>query len=444
MVTSTKNKTGRPIAVYHPTFPSDPIPGLMRLKDGRWRASGPDRYTFTERDEKLAIAHYLQWKAKRSAFNLGTVKVHTSAEEAMIDMARRTIEAGGSLQANVAMPSEGPKTYTVTDHSLRPEQWVWLREQLLTRRTWVAQMVGVEQIGWLTDLKRPTPSPTLDEVGKLYLDNAKISDNWRAKCKAFWAEFTKAVEVPKLRDIEQEHIIDYADMMHEAAQTPTYVRQRFGAVKAIINYPTKRGKWAEDAKRVLTYCSVLVPPKKSATDPNPISSEDFHKLYTKADIQMKAALMLGLNAAMYAGEVAALNWSDLDLSKGVLCTERSKTRITRVAMLWPQTIAVLQKLPRKAQPLFVTEAGTQADYLCIYRMFKTTRNAAELDIVQFSQIRDGAYTAAVEAGTDLNICRLLAGHAIGISDHYVKRRPTMVASACDAVGAAYKIDQLKG
>ena len=87
--------------------------------------------------------------------------------------------------------------------------------------------------------------------------------------------------------------------------------------------------------------------------------------------------------------------------------------------------------------MFLTEAGTQADYLCIYRLFKVVRKAAGLESVQFAQLRDGSYTAAVEAGIDLNVCRLLAGHATGISDHYVKRRPTMVAAACDAVRAAY-------
>jgi hypothetical protein len=54
-------------------------------------------------------------------------------------------------------------------------------------------------------------------------------------------------------------------------------------------------------------------------------------------------------------------------------------------------------------------------------------------------VRDSSYTAAVEAGIDLNVCKLLAGHSTGISDHYVKRRPQMVAAACDAIAKAYPL-----
>jgi integrase len=182
---------------------------------------------------------------------------------------------------------------------------------------------------------------------------------------------------------------------------------------------------------------VLVPPSKSATDPNPVTPEQFKKLLGQADDVMTAALLLGLNCCMYGGEVAALDWSELDLDKATLVTSRNKTKVIRVATLWPRTVEALRKLPRKTAAVFVTEAGTQADYLCIYRLFKVVRKAAGLEKVQFSQIRDASYTAAVEAGVDLDTCRLLAGHATGISDHYVKRRPQMVAKACEAIQAAY-------
>ena len=77
---------------------------------------------------------------------------------------------------------------------------------------------------------------------------------------------------------------------------------------------------------------------------------------------MKAMLLLALNCCMYGREVASLNWSDLDLQKGVLNSERN--------------------------------------------------------------------------GIELNIVRVLAGHATGISDHDVKRRPQIVAAACSAVYGA--------
>jgi hypothetical protein len=67
------------------------------------------------------------------------------------------------------------------------------------------------------------------------------------------------------------------------------------------------------------------------------------------------------------------------------------------------------------------------------------RKAIGLETVQFSQVRDSAYSAAAEAGIDLNVCRVLAGHATGIPDNYIKRRPKMVESACEAIRQAYRV-----
>jgi integrase len=253
------------------------------------------------------------------------------------------------------------------------------------------------------------------------------------------------VEVTKLRDLSQEHIVDYGDMVEDQARTPTYARQRFGAIKSIINFGPKRAKWAEDAKRAFALCAVLVPPKKSSTDPRPISIEHFHALYRVADQQVRTMLLLMLNACMYGGEVAALHWSDLNLAKAVLTTERSKTSVVRVATLWAESVAALRQVPRQTNAVFLTDATRmQHNYQTVYKSFKAVRKAAKLDgLVQLSDIRDGSYTAAVEAGVDLNVCRLLAGHVTGISDHYVKRRPTMVADACDSIRNAYRIAELR-
>jgi integrase len=432
MISSTARKTGRPIKV-HKDRHGNQIEGLQRLKDGRWRAYGKERFTFTEPDEDLAIARFRKWKEGKTNPELGTVESFDDPADAAKALAKRA-RASGDATLTI---SKKDGAHVVTDVTLTPHQWSWLRRQIVDRPVWVAQMVGIEQIGYLSDIPKPTISPSLDEVGQLYIDKPKLTPNWKAKAKIFWREFTDCVQVETLREITQEKVVDYFDMVIEAGGSPTYIRQRFGTIKTIINYPTKRGKWALDAKRALAFCGVLVSPKKSATDPRPIPQEDFRALLAKADTQTRAILLLALNCCMYGSEVGSLCWSDLDLEKGTLSSTRSKTGIVRIATLWPETIAALRKLSRRGDAIFLTEAGTQADYLCVYRLFKIVRRAAGLEQLQFAMIRDGAYTAAVEAGTDLNVCRLLAGHATGISDHYVKRRPRMVAAACDAVRNFY-------
>ena len=406
----------------------------MRLGDGRWRASGSEKFTFSESDEDLAVIRFRQWKANKNGTDL--IHIPIAIESSTMHATNADVNAVFHPRPETFFNADGT---AVTTRAAFPDAiWSWVRREILTRPQYVAHMTGIEQIGYLSEIQKPATSPSLEEVGNLYLDKPSISDNWRAKCELFWQEFCKTVEVRKLRDLTQEHLIKYADMVQAAAETPTYTRQRFGAIKSIINHPPKRGKWAVDAKRALAFCAVLVPPKKSAVDPTPISRDAFQALLKAADDSMKAILLLALNACMYGGEVAVVEWSDVDLDKRTLCTERSKTGIVRIATLWPRTVDALRKLPKVISPIFVT-SGTkmQHNYQTVYKTFKAVRKAANLPAVQFGHIRDGAYTAAVEAGIVLDVCRLLAGYATGISDHYVKRRPQMVAAACAAIEAAY-------
>jgi integrase len=400
------------------------VRGLSRRPtDGRWRVIGSN-VTFTCDDEALAIHRYLTQYAPARA-------------SAVVDFPVPAVKPHSRVEDMPVLTTFDPVSRRATQHISEAAAWAWVREQILARPHYVAQMTGIEQIGYLADLPKPTASPTLVDVGELYLGHARISANWRSKCRLFWQEFRDCAGVPKLRDLTQEHLVAYGDMVREAAPSPTYARQRFGAVKAIVNYPTKRGKWAEDCKRALALCAVLVPPGKAAADPDPITPEAFQSLYRNADARMKAVLLLALNCCMYAAEVAALDWRDFDLDKATLVTARAKTQIVRIATLWPSTVAALRALPRRTEALFLTEAGTRADYLSVYRLFRGVRKLADLEHVQFAQIRDGAYTAAAESGVPLDVCRLLAGHSSGISDHYVKRRPQMVASACAAIEEAY-------
>lgn len=45
--------------------------------------------------------------------------------------------------------------------------------------------------------------------------------------------------------------------------------------------------------------------------------------------------------------------------------------------------------------------------------------------------------AAIEGGADITKARLLAGHKVGISDHYIKRNPKMVEDVCIAIEKHY-------
>jgi len=57
---------GRRQIPYRPSWGGDPIPGLYKCPDGRWRINATGQ-KFTEHDERRAISKFRQWEAQHKA-----------------------------------------------------------------------------------------------------------------------------------------------------------------------------------------------------------------------------------------------------------------------------------------------------------------------------------------------------------------------------------------
>ncbi|MDB5296516.1 MAG: Phage integrase family protein [Phycisphaerales bacterium] len=427
-------KVGRKTKPYRTSW-GETIDGLYRLPDKRWRITETGQ-RFTQPDERLAVLHFRQLERSKARHAV-KLSVPLASPDAMT-VYRTLADAGESFTIRGTEPGE---VSAISKMVPEPMLWAWFRQQMIERPKYAAQQTGIEQLGYLADLPKPTPSPTLDEVGNLYFDRAKITDHWRTKSRLFWEEFSDSVDVRTLREVTQEKVADYKADVLEAPPSPTYVKHRFGQVKTIIAYSKEWGKWAEDRTRVLAYCSILKPPESASLDPQPIDRSHFHAVLAAADDKMQAILLLALNACMYGSEVADLKWADLNLDTGVVIADRGKTKVPRVAVLWPRTVDALRKLPHVTDSIFLTDATKMPHNAnTIGKVFRRLRTAADVpDAVKFMQIRDGAYTAACEGkAVQYQHAIILSGQRVpGCSDMYVKRRPSIVADACAAVEAAY-------
>jgi len=132
---------------HYRTSTGELINGLSRRPDGRWRIVGSANKMFSEPDEALAIHKF------------------------------RMIQSGQTVE-QIHPPTHstfevvGGRHYT-NSYSPGPESWPWLRKLLLTRPRECAEKTGIEELARLADLPKPTPSPTMTEVGELYLSHAQ-------------------------------------------------------------------------------------------------------------------------------------------------------------------------------------------------------------------------------------------------------------------------------
>ena len=443
MISSTGKKRGRPQG-RHRMRNGTEIQGLIRRGDGRWKVSATGQ-TFVEPDEELAVARFHEILGKNRPSNLGTVQVHRDAVEAMIDLAHRTIDAGCSLQASVTpLPSNGDdgdndrtgSGYAISDETLSPEQWRWLRKQLVRNRKWVAERVGVEQIGWLPNLVKPALSPTLDELIECYAAKQGITREEVTRCRHFWKEFTDIIGLKTIGELEHEHIERYEAKVADMDLAPKSVKHRYTRIRTVIAYAMKRGKGQDDCRRALDKLAMLEVENVHSLDPNPIAPADFWKIQAAAvaagDKTFAALMLFALNAALYSSEIGAVRWEDVDLNRGEFATRRNKTKVPRVCCLWPETVKALKALARDRETIFNTRVQPYQRF-SIHREWTRYRTDANVkEGVTFAMLRDAAFTTACRTSVDQ--ARVLAGHRLpGAVDHYVLRNPRFVSDVCGAI-----------
>jgi integrase len=439
-------KTGRKQKPYETSW-GEIVPGLNRQPDGRWRNIDTGA-RFTETDERLAVNKYKRWKAANQTAEMVRLPIASHDNAAYVGSACARAMTTQEFRITVRRDHTAPITASRTVPGA--EVWGFLREQLISNPEHVARMVDIPQIAQLRHMNLPKPSIRLTEIITNYqTENASTAGAKRAALRAF-NRFLEHTTAKTLADLTKDKIHAFRQSIEKDKNLKSAGTRKhmYGQIKSIISFGLKNPVMdAAEIRATLDRTKLLwTPEPMPSVDPKPISRSDFHRLLDTATAERstwRAWLLLGLNAAMYIGELCILKWESIDLDHGTLAMIRNKTRrgrIPKVATLWPETIAALRALPQKPTYVFTsphgTRYGTSQSRANAFADFR--KRAGLTDAVSFSHLKDGAYGAACEGTTDERLARLLAGHkAPGLLDNYVLRNPSMVRPACDAVYKVY-------
>lgn len=458
-------KTGRPTAVYKTSW-GEQVPGLRRLKDGRrWRTSWPNQMTFTEPDERLAVARFREWEAGQQERKIG-IPV-SSARLNDMDALRKAIVASSPARdaapAFPSYPADTPFPFALSEPSAAPSIspprpirmelhgdrlefynslteedafFPWLRRLILENRQRVSERTGIESLAYLPELSKPAPSPRLEDLVECYAAKPGLSADEVARCRRFWQEFADLVGVDTLRELTHDHVEQYEAKIGAMGLAPKSVKHRYTRIRTVIAHAMKRGKGPEDCRAALDKLAMLQVESVNSLDPNPISPAAFWKIHTAAveagDQTFAAMMLFSLNAALYSSEAGAVRWADVDLKRGEFAARRNKTQVPRVACLWPETVAALKALPQERGTIFNTSVQAYNRF-SVHRDWTKHRAAADPKCeATFAMIRDAAFTLACRVSLDQ--ARVLAGHRLpGATDHYILRAPQFVKDACEAI-----------
>ncbi|MEM9414801.1 MAG: tyrosine-type recombinase/integrase [Planctomycetota bacterium] len=171
------------------------------------------------------------------------------------------------------------------------------------------------------------------------------------------------------------------------------------------------------------------------------TAAEVRNLLDASSVELRAAILLGVNGGYSQREVAEIERDAVDLNAGWIDHLRAKTRQPRRVPLWKETIAAIKALPNnEPEPeaeglLFVTRNGLKYvreyvndnDKLIRCDVFgsafgKLRRSIGiDLDHAGFGKLRATHRTVADAAG-DANASQLIMGHALGegVEEAYIR------------------------
>jgi integrase len=178
---------------------------------------------------------------------------------------------------------------------------------------------------------------TTGEFGKLKKTCERVRDS-----------FGRTTHVANLRPI------DFENLQAEFAKTHGLVTLKgdIGRVKDLFNYA------AENEDVIVKYGSEFKKPsvqelrREKAQRPKKLFTDaEIHKMLAAADAQMRAMILLGVNAALGNDDIANLVTAHLDLRTRWVDYPRKKTGVDRRIYLWKETVTAIRKaLAQRPEP----------------------------------------------------------------------------------------------
>lgn len=422
--------------------------GLYRFKGtSRWRITLPGEHfgkRFTEVDERLAVAKF---KALVGEDATATIILDTlprdDFDQPILNENPADTGAGFTLAKTIDSTENSDGTISLVQRVNEQEMWNWCRRQILADPVHAARMTGITALSHLRHDIKPQADLKLDDLIAVYKRQNPASDKSKREALAALRRLIDNTQAKTLDDLTQDALLRFKEKIEKDVPGPATRAAYYNRIRFIIRFGLKVGLDPVQIRACLDRAKVLwTGEAMPSVQPKPISREHFHALLQAGNGSWRAWLLVGLNLCMSIEEVCGLRWEWFDLEKGTFACVRVKTRrkrIPRAAVLWPETIRALKAIDRKGPYVFVSSHGTRYNKNTRVNDFKEFKEAAGLpDLVTFSCLRDGAYTAAAHGTTDERQARVLAGHvAPGLSDNYVLRNAEIVKPACDAVYMVY-------
>lgn len=252
---------------------------------------------------------------------------------------------------------------------------------------------GGDTVGWLCNVFMDSKQRQVDR-GELKL---RSRDDYHAACRHIAAFFGKGRRLATLTPQDFER---YRGSFPDT-WSPTTINNQLRLSRTLFKYAADIG--ATD-KPILYRIGLKAVPrsivrKAAAKKPEKtFTAAEVHAMMAKADANMKAFILLGLNAAYGPADIGRLKIADVDFSNKWLGVERGKTGVARGCWLWPETARAIRRA-MKTRPATIDPALDELAFLTKYaRQYSPDNDNASAIAQAFAKVKAAAGIEKVGVG----------------------------------------------
>ncbi|MEX0702296.1 MAG: site-specific integrase [Planctomycetales bacterium] len=255
-----------------------------------------------------------------------------------------------------------------------------------------------------------------------------------------------------LAKLTPAHVETWMTHLEHKGLSPRRRHMALAVLQMALNTATKQGVLPRNV------CHVVEKPRSQPKEMRTLTHEEAQRFLGIAkEHRLYALFVLAITAGMRQGELAGLEWSDVDLDQGILNVRRTlykrrkymvgppKTRksIRRIRLPQAAVDALREhrgKMPADQPRVFTNPLGQGLYSTKILLIFKRLLAKADCPIIRFHDLRHTYATLALAAGVPVKVVSDTMGHsrASVTLDIYAHTLPSQEHLAAEAMDKLFK------
>ncbi len=213
----------------------------------------------------------------------------------------------------------------------------------------------------------------------------------------------------KLHHVTPKTIVAFKNKRYADDVTPATINRELAVLKKAFNLACREWEWTQDNP----VCRVSMEREQNTRD-RWLTEDEEQRLLVAAAPWVRELIIFAINTGMRRGEILALTWAGVDISRRTVTVFRSKNGERRTIPV-NQTVSDLlnEKYATRAsgrELVFASQTETVLDGSNLRRGFTCALKAAKIEDLHFHDLRHTFATRLVQAGVDLYKVQRLLGH----------------------------------